>query len=116
MSPSGVLLAAAVYVAARAWLSAASPQRLTLALMVVTVLSCAWAFRVAGTYYNLRRTAAEQRAEWVVVDDWLERQRIVLDGDQAHTLRDALRRDAIWNHPTPFQSSSAWARWFDIDW
>jgi hypothetical protein len=116
MSPAGVFLAAAVHVAARAWLSSVSPRSFTLAVMVVTLLSCAWAFRVAGTYYNLRRTAAEQRAEWVAVDDWLQRQRIAFNGDQAHALRDALRRDAIWNHPTPFQSSSAWARWFDIDW
>ena len=116
MSPAGVFLAAALYVAARASLQAASSTRLVAALTVVTILSTGWAFRVAGTYYNLRRTAAEQRAEWVSVDSWLARQNIALRGAEGHALRDALRRDALWNHPTPFQPTGAWTRWFDIDW
>jgi hypothetical protein len=71
---------------------------------------------MAGNHYNLRRTAAEQRAEWVSVDSWLERQRISLDDPEARALRDTLRRDAVWTHPTPFQPSVRWAQWFDIDW
>lgn len=116
MSPAGVFLAGAVYVSARAWLLAAAPHRAALAVALVTLLSCGWAFRAAGTCYNLRKTAADQRAEWVLVDAWLERQHIALAGDEGRALRDALRRDALWTHPTPFQPSATWMRWFDIDW
>ncbi|HEY1303457.1 MAG TPA: hypothetical protein VGF24_07920 [Vicinamibacterales bacterium] len=116
MSPAGVFLPGAVYVSARAWLLAAAPRRAALAVALVTILSCGWAFRAAGTYYNLRSTAAEKRAEWVLVDAWLERQHIALAGDQARALRDGLRRDALWTYPTPFQPSVTWLRWFDIDW
>ena len=116
MSPAGVFLAGAVYVSARAWLLAAAPRRTAIAVALVTLLSCGWAFRAAGTYYNLRKTAADQRAEWVLVDGWLERQHIALARDDARALRDALRRDALWTHPTPFQPSATWTRWFDIDW
>jgi len=31
-------------------------------------------------------------------------------------LHDTLRRDALVNHPTPFQPSTRWRNWFDIDW
>jgi hypothetical protein len=116
MSPAGVFLSVAVYHAARAWLQDVARHRLVVSIVLFTVLTCGWAFRVAGNHYNLRWTAAEQRAEWVTVDRWLERQRITLRDDRAHALRDALRRDAVWNHATPFQPSSAWGRWFDIDW
>ncbi|HKE87844.1 MAG TPA: hypothetical protein VKB50_29015 [Vicinamibacterales bacterium] len=115
MSPAGAFLAVATYVASRAWLQAAAPPRTAFAIAVVTMLSCGWAFREAGTHYNLRQTAAEQRTEWVAVDGWLERQRIALTSDDAHWLRDQLHRDAVWNHPTPFQFSRVWARWFEID-
>jgi hypothetical protein len=135
MSPAGVFLAPAVFAAARAWLNgpglaasgdgrashrdergarlAARPSALTAVLLLA--LACGWAFRSAGVHYNLRRTAASERTEWIEVDAWLERQRIVVDGPQALSLRDALRRDAIWNHPTPFQPTARWTRWFDID-
>jgi hypothetical protein len=116
MSPAGALLALAVYSAARAWLHSVSTQRIAAAIALLAVLSGGWAFRMAGNHYNLRRTAAEQRAEWVSVDSWLERQRIAVDDPEARALRDALRRDAVWTHPTPFQPSARWARWFDIDW
>jgi hypothetical protein len=115
MGPSGVFLGLAVYVASRAWLR--TPPRSAVATIVLfTVLTCGWAFRVAGNHYNLRRTAAEQRAEWVTVDSWLDRQRIALRTADAQTLHDALRRDAIVNHPTPYQPSTGWTRVFDIDW
>ena len=116
MSPAGVLLPLAVYSAARVWVQHVSPPRVAAAMVLMAVLSCGWAFRMAGTHYNLRRAAAEQRGEWVGVDSWLERQRIALHGPAAHALRDALRRDAVWTHPTPFQPSARWAQWFDIDW
>ena len=116
MSPAGALLALAVYSAARAWLHSVSTQRIAAAIALLAVLSGGWAFRMAGNHYNLRRTAAEQRAEWVSVDSWLERQRIAVDDPEARALRDTLRRDAVWTHPTPFQPSARWARWFDIDW
>jgi hypothetical protein len=116
MSPAGALLALAVYSAGRVWLQSVSTQRMAAAMALIAVLSCGWAFRMAGNHYNLRRTAAEQRAEWVSVDSWLERQRIVVDDPGARALRDTLRRDAVWTHPTPFQPSARWAQWFDIDW
>ncbi|HLG55004.1 MAG TPA: hypothetical protein VI485_06710 [Vicinamibacterales bacterium] len=116
MSPAGVFLGLAVYAASRTWWRDAAPRRLAVTVVLFTVLTCGWAFRVAGNHYNLRWTAAQQRAEWVGVDGWLDRQRIVLRGGEAHALRDTLRRDAVWNHPTPFQPTGAWTQWFDIDW
>jgi hypothetical protein len=116
MSPAGAFLGLAVSAASRAWLGDRGPRRLAVTVTLFAVLTCGWAFRVAGTHYNLRWTAAEQRAEWVSVDAWLDRQRIALHGADARALRDALRRDALRNHPTPFQPTGAWTRWFDIDW
>jgi hypothetical protein len=116
MSPAGALLALAVFASARAWAQSVAPRHFAIAVVVLAVLSSGWAFRMAGTHYNLRRTAAEQRAEWVSVDAWLERQRLELDGQDAHALRDRLRRDAVAAHPTPWQTGTRWAQWFDIDW
>jgi hypothetical protein len=115
MSPAGVFLALAVFAAARTWLNRPHAARLALTAVVLAVLACGWAFRSAGVHHNLRRTAAMQRAEWTQVDAWLDRQRISLESPQARSLRDALRRDAIWQHPTPYQPTAGWTRWFDID-
>ena len=118
MSPAGVFLGLAVSVAAREWFRDARPSgaRAVPTLVLFAVLTCGWAYRVAGNHYNLRWTAAEQRAAWVSVDTWLDRQRIALRGADGPALRDALRRDALWNHPTPYQPPTAWTAWFDIDW
>jgi hypothetical protein len=116
MSPSGVFLGLAVYAASRAWLQAIPQRHAAITVVLFAVLTCGWAFRVAGNHYNLRRTAAEQRAEWVTVDSWLDRQHIALPTADARALHDALRRDALVNHPTPFQPSTRWTAWFDIDW
>jgi hypothetical protein len=116
MSPAGVFFSLAVYAAGRHWVERAAAGRVIATVVLFTVLTCGWAYRVAGTHYNLRRTAAEQRAVWVTVDTWLDRQRIPLDRPEARTLRDALRADALRNHPTPYQPDSAWMHWFDIDW
>jgi hypothetical protein len=116
MSPAGVFLGLAVGVASREWFREPERMRVVPTLVLFAVLTCGWAYRVAGNHYNLRWTASEQRAAWVSVDTWLDRQRIALRGADGPALRDALRRDALWNHPTPHQPSSAWAAWFDIDW
>jgi len=116
MSPSGVFLGLAVYAASRAWLQVIPQRHAAITVVLFTVLTCGWAFRVAGNHYNLRRSAAEQRAEWVTVDSWLDRQHIALRSADARALHDALRRDALVNHPTPFQPSTRWRNWFDIDW
>jgi hypothetical protein len=116
MSPAGAFFALAVYVAARRWLEHVPAKHLGLTAILFAVLTCGWAYRVAGVHYNLRWTAAEQRAQWVSVDSWLERQRIPLRGQDGQALRDTLRRDAVSNHPTPFQPAATWLRWFDIDW
>jgi hypothetical protein len=116
MSPAGVFLGLAVGVASREWFREPARIRVVPTLLLFAVLTCGWAYRVAGNHYNLRWTAAEQRAAWVSVDTWLDRQRIALRGADGPALRDTLRRDALWNHPTPHQPSSAWAAWFDIDW
>lgn len=116
MSPAGVFLALAVSVASREWFRDGATRRIVPTLALFLVLTCGWAYRVAGTHYNLRWTAAEQRAAWVSVDSWLDRQRIALRGADGPALRDALRRDALWNHPTPYQPPTTWAAWFDIDW
>ena len=111
MSPAGVFFGLAVSVAARASGFATRPMRARAraavpTLVLFAVLTCGWAYRVAGNHYNLRWTAAEQRAAWVSVDTWLDRQRITLRGEDGPALRDALRRDALWNHPTPYQPPS----------
>ena len=116
MSPSGVFLGLAVYAASRAWLQTIPQRHAAITVVLFAVLTCGWAFRVAGIHYNLRWTAAEQRAEWVTVDSWLDRQHIAVRTADARALHDALRRDALVNHPTPFQPSTRWMRWFDIDW
>jgi len=116
MSPAGVFLGLAVYAASRAWLQAMPQRSAAITIVLFAVLTCGWAFRVAGNHYNLRRSAAEQRAEWVTVDSWLDRQHIALRNADARALHDALRRDALVNHPTPFQPSTRWRNWFDIDW
>ena len=116
MSPSGVLFGLAVYAASRAWFQMIPHRHAAITVVLFTVLTCGWAFRVAGIHYNLRWTAAEERAEWVTVDSWLDRQRIALRTTSARALHDTLRRDALVNHPTPFQPSARWADWFDIDW
>jgi len=116
MSPAGVFFSLAVFAAARHWFQRAAGTRLLATVVIFAVLTCGWSYRVAGNHYNLRRTAAEERAVWVTVDTWLDRQRIVLAGPEAHALRDALRADALRNHPTPYQLEFAWTRWFDIDW
>jgi hypothetical protein len=116
MSPAGVFFGLAVSVASREWFRNTATARIVPTLVLFAVLTCGWAYRVAGNHYNLRWTAAEQRAAWVSVDSWLDRQRIALRGADGPALRDALRRDALWNHPTPYQPPSSWAAWFDIDW
>jgi hypothetical protein len=116
MSPAGVFFSLAVFAAARQWFERAAAHRQVATVLLFAVLTCGWAYRVAGNHYNLRRTAAEQRAVWVTVDTWLDRQRIALVSADARALRDALRADALRNHPTPYQPESAWMRWFDIDW
>lgn len=116
MSPAGVFFSLAVFAAARQWFERAAASRVVATVVIFAVLTCGWAYRVAGNHYNLRRTAAEQRAVWVTVDTWLDRQRIALVSPEAQALRDALRADALRNHPTPYQPASAWMRWFDIDW
>jgi hypothetical protein len=115
MSPAGVFLGLAVSAASREWLRDLSAIRIVPTFVLFAVLTCGWAYRVVGNHYNLRWTAAEQRAMWVSVDGWLDRQHIALRGE-GQALRDALRRDALWNHATPYQPSSSWAAWFDIDW
>jgi hypothetical protein len=120
MSPAGVFLGLAVYAASRTWFDGQEPgrvwSRLAMTVALFAVLTIGWTFRVVGNHYNLRRAAAEQRAAWVSVDSWLDAQRIALTGTHAHTLRDTLRRDALWVHPTPYQPAQSWSRWFDIDW
>jgi hypothetical protein len=116
MSPAGVFFGLAVTAASRQWFRQAATRRVVPTLFIFAVLTFGWAYRLAGTHYNLRWTAAEQRGNWVLVDDWLGRQRIALHGAGGAALRDTLRRDALWIHPTPYQPSSAWTAWFDIDW
>ncbi len=123
MSPAGVFLAVAVYGAARRWLSTwpsiwpsrPDSMRLLVSMALLAMLACGWAFRSAGVHYNLRRTAAVARTEWTRVDDWLERQQIALNGAEALALRDALQHDAVVQHPTPYQPTAPWTRWFDLD-
>ncbi len=69
LSVSGVLYAAAAFVAIRAcldWLDA--PNRRFLARAVVTIglvgLSLAWSFRAFGLHYHLRDTAFDARNDW----------------------------------------------------
>lgn len=115
MSPAGVFLSLAVFAAARQWIGRA-PSRVAVTAVLFTCLTCGWAYRVAGNHYNLRYTAAEERAVWVGVDEWLNQQHIILATPEARALRDTLRADALRVHPTPYQPGSAWMRWFDIDW
>jgi hypothetical protein len=40
---------------------------------------------------------------------------MTLAGERAHALRDALRADAVWNHPSPPPPPPAWMRWFMVE-
>lgn len=115
MSPAGVFFAVAVFAASRHWFAAGVARPAIVSVMLFGILTCGWAYRVAGAHHTLRRTAAMQRTEWVQVDAWLERQHIALNGPEAFSLRDRLRRDAVWDHPTPSQPGGRWTPWFDID-
>ena len=110
-----MFFAVALFAAARRLLGEASGRRLAMSTALVVLLACGWAYRTAGLHYNLRYTAEEQRAEWVHVDGWLELQRMTLAGPRAHALREALRADAVWNHPSPPQPPPAWTRWFMVE-
>jgi hypothetical protein len=115
MSPAGMFFAVALFAAARHLLREDSGRRLAMSAALVALLAGGWAYRTAGLHYNLRYTAEEQRAEWVHVDGWLELQRMTLAGERARALRDALRADAVWNHPSPPQPPPAWTRWFMVE-
>jgi hypothetical protein len=116
MSPAGMFLAPAVFVAARRLVTPAEARHAIVAMSLLLVLTAGWTYRTVGTHYNLRRTAAEQRNEWAHVDEWLALQHMRLADADAEALRDALQRDAIFVHPTPSQLPPSWNRWFDIDW
>jgi hypothetical protein len=115
MSPAGMFFAVALFAAARHLLQEASGRRLAIVAALVALLAGGWAYRTAGLHHNLRYTAEEQRAEWVHVDGWLKLQRMTLAGERAHALRDALRADAVWNHPSPPPPPPAWMRWFMVE-
>jgi hypothetical protein len=119
MSPAGMFLAVATFVAARAWLrdaDGAGVARQALAVAALVALSSGWAGRDLGVHYALRYTAQAERNQWAMVDDWLARQQMAIVSSQAVALRDALRRDALSTHPAPPPLSGGWSRWVDIDW
>jgi hypothetical protein len=112
MSPAGVFLPAAVFVASRQLITPARVAPFALAVMVLA--SAGWAFRDVGAHLALRRAALDQRSTWAHIDDWLALQDLHLEDADAVRLRNRLQGDAVFVHPTPPQPRARWTAWFGV--
>ena len=98
LSPAGAFFALALTVGVThvlESLTGATARQQTAALMLLLVLSGAWAFRAVGIHVGLRESAAVLRNEWAYVDDWLEREHQVPTDPRAIELKRHLQNDAI---------------------
>ena len=115
LSPAGALFAVALAVAARHFMDAVSPARATAAVLLLSVLSGAWAFRAIGAHLGLRTAAAAMHSEWAYVDQWLEREHQVPTEPFAVELKRHLQDDAVRTHPLRPALIGEWLEWFGND-
>ncbi|MCX6553060.1 MAG: hypothetical protein NTY02_19005, partial [Acidobacteria bacterium] len=118
MAPAGVFAAAAAYYATRALFDrsrAALVPIVPLGIAVLlAVLSIGWAARAAGFYYNMREAAFLRANEWALVDQWLSKERIVLQDGASLALVDELRSRALADEvPNPYFAQRWASRYVD---
>jgi hypothetical protein len=116
LSPAGVFYAAALTIATASLIEYAAGQtrrRIVISALLL-VLSTTWGVRAIGAHIGLRKAAVATRNEWALVDQWLERERLVPASPQARALKQQLEDDAIWRHPARPAVTGAWIeRLFD---
>lgn len=118
LSAAGVFAAAAAAVAMREVLNRASAWSLRpgpiAATILLAALSSAWAVKFIGVHYSIRKEAISVRKEWAWVDQWLERQEIVLDTPAKRGVKARLESAALTSDPAPpWPSLPVPPSWFD---
>lgn len=118
LSTGGVFVAAAAGVAMREVLSRAGAgtwrRSHVLTGLVVLSLSSAWAVKVVGIHFSIRKEAVSVRREWSEVDRWMERTNLKLDSPGKQALKQALESDALKKAPVaPWPSLPLSPDWFD---
>lgn len=110
MSPAGAFFAVALAVALAPRL--AQPPG-ALALVMIVVLSSAWAVRLIGAEVGLRIAAINTRNEWAYADHWFETESTPPTEPAAIRLKEQLQGDAISRHPMPPMLVGDWLEWFE---
>ena len=96
MSPAGVFMALAAWVAARHVLvPAAGFHGRSVTLAACLLLSIAWSARLLSLHVELRVAQHKVREEWAYVDDWIALQRLDVSAPGARALQETLRNDAL---------------------
>lgn len=116
LSPAGAFFAVALTVAARQFIDSAprvSAPRAAAAVLLLVVLSSAWAFRAIGAHLGLRTAAAAVHTEWAYVDMWLAREGQVPTEPFAIELKRRLQDDAVRKHPLRPALTGDWLAWFE---
>jgi len=118
LSPAGAFFAIALAVAVRHFIDSmrgVSPARAAAAVLLLVVLSGAWAFRAIGAHLGLRTAAVKMRTEWAYVDMWLERESQPPTDPFGIELKRHLQGDAVSKHPLRPALTGDWLEWFGDD-
>jgi len=118
LSTAGVFVAAAAAVAMREVLVRAGGgawrRSSAVAAVALLLLSSAWAIKLVGIHFSIRKEAISVRREWALVDDWLARTKLALDSPAKQALKHALETDALRKVPVAPWPSLPWPNdWFD---
>jgi hypothetical protein len=115
LATAGAFYAVALAVAARDFiesLSGLASARAWAPVVVLVVLSSAWAFRAINAHIGLRNAAAKMRTEWAYVDMWLEKDSEVPTAPLAVAMKRQLQDDAVRKHPLRPTLAGDWVEWF----
>jgi hypothetical protein len=118
LSPAGAFFACALTAATAHLIDGAcraTTGRRLLVSAALVVLSSTWALRAIGEHAGIRKSAANVRNEWAIVDEWLEREHLVPTTTSAIELERRLRTDAIWTHPARPVVTGDWVEWLSDD-
>ncbi len=121
MSPAGLFYAAAAYMVVRELMArGASPgsatSALTVAPVVLLLITVGWTIRFIGIHDSLRARAHSVRDEWAYYDDWAREQRtdVALNAAQS-AIKQHLFEDAVLRAPrVPQVSLGAIDALFDL--
>ncbi|MGE0391949.1 MAG: hypothetical protein AB7I25_01635 [Vicinamibacterales bacterium] len=118
LSTAGVFVAAAAAVAMREVLMRAGQgtwrRSSAVAAAALLVLSSAWAIKLVGIHFSIRKEAIAVRREWAMVDDWVARTDGALDSPAKRRLKEALEADALRKTPVAPWPALPWPNdWFD---